>query len=331
MAMDATVSSARVAETPAARALRIGFGGLWLLDAVLQAQPGMFHMDMVSTVMQPAATGQPAWLASTIAWSIGVVSPHVATFNALIVALQALIGVLLLMGHRPRAVRAGAVLALIWALAIWLFGEGLGQLLTGSATGLNGAPGSALVYAAGAGLLLAQRGDDLCIAGRSLATWLVAGLFALSVALQLNPLFFQPLGLASVFGQSAGMAQPRIVALPLVWLANASGARPVLVNAVAVALLAAAALAAPWTAHGRVGQALLGALTLFLLAEWWLGQDFGMPFGGMATDPNTAVPVALLLVAGYLADRDRVGRARACAGRAEHVPTQSVAIGSQGA
>lgn len=304
VAVDVRPSGADIAETSAARALRVGFGSLWLLDGLLQAQPGMFTMDMVSTIMQPAATGQPGWLSALVAWSIRLVTPHIVVFNALVVALQIAIGIMLLVGGRPRVVRAGAVLALIWAVLIWLFGEGLGQMLTGSGTALSGAPGSALVYAFAAVLILAYRGDDARAAGRSVATWAVVGLFTLSVALELNPLFFQSLGLSSVFGQTAMMAQPHLVAAPIAWLTNVSGAHPALVNALAVGLLAAAALATPWTARGRAGAVLLGGLLLLLFAEWWLGQDFGMPFGGMATDPNTAVPAAVLLFAGYLADRE---------------------------
>ena len=294
----------RIDETPSARALRIGFGSLWLLDGLLQAQPGMFTMDMVSTIMQPAATGQPAWLASLIGWSIHVTTPHIVVFNTLVVALQLAIGILLLCGGRPRLVRTGAALALVWALVIWLFGEGLGQLLTGSASALSGAPGSALLYAVAAVMmLLAWPASDLRAAGRSLATWAVVALFALTVALQLNPLFFHSLGLASVFGQGAMMAQPRVLDAPIRWLTDASGARPGLVNGMVIGLMAAAALATPWITRGRLGVTLLAGLVLLLFAEWWLGQDFGMPFGGMATDPNTAAPALVLVLSGYLADR----------------------------
>ena len=33
-----------------------------------------------------------------------------------------------------------------WALGVWFFGEGLGMVLTGTASALTGAPGSVLLY-----------------------------------------------------------------------------------------------------------------------------------------------------------------------------------------
>jgi cytochrome oxidase Cu insertion factor (SCO1/SenC/PrrC family) len=44
----------------------------------------------------------------------------------------------------------------------------------------------------------------------------------------------------------------------------------------------------------------LVALLVLSLADWVLVEDFGF-FGGVGTDPNSMLPMALLLVAGYLA------------------------------
>ena len=40
--------------------------------------------------------------------------------------------------------------------------------------------------------------------------------------------------------------------------------------------------------------------TVFCLADWVLIEDFGF-FGGVGTDPNSMIPMALIFVAGYLA------------------------------
>ncbi len=52
----------------------------------------------------------------------------------------------------------------------------------------------------------------------------------------------------------------------------------------------------------NVGSYLRGSLagTLLCLADWVLVQDFGF-FGGVGTDPNSMVPMALVFIAGYLA------------------------------
>ncbi len=44
----------------------------------------------------------------------------------------------------------------------------------------------------------------------------------------------------------------------------------------------------------------IGALVVLCLADWVLVEDLGF-FGGLGTDPNSMLPMALLFVAGYLA------------------------------
>ena len=44
----------------------------------------------------------------------------------------------------------------------------------------------------------------------------------------------------------------------------------------------------------------IGALVVLCLADWVLVEDLGF-LGGLGTDPNSMVPMALLFVAGYLA------------------------------
>jgi hypothetical protein len=292
-----------VEESPAQRILRAGLGALWILDGLLQAQPGMFTMDMVSTIMQPAATGQPAWLSGLIGWSVRLVTPHVAAFNAIVVVLQLAIGVLMLLpGARAR--RTGMWLGLVWALMVWLFGEGLGQLLTGSSTALAGAPGSALVYAIAAGLwLLPGGGAGRRWRGRPAVAVVAGALFTLSALLQLNPLYFTALGLAAPFGQAAMMGQPAWLRAPIEWAVAASGSAPVLANAVVIAAFTLGALWLLGENAGRWERALTVATIVWLGIVWWLGQDFGMPFGGMATDPNTAAPLALLVWTAHVARR----------------------------
>jgi hypothetical protein len=41
-------------------------------------------------------------------------------------------------------------------------------------------------------------------------------------------------------------------------------------------------------------------LAVFCLADWVLVQDIGL-FGGLGTDPNSMIPLLLLVIAGYLA------------------------------
>lgn len=283
--------------------LRLGLAGLWLLDGLLQLQPQMFTMDMISNIMQPAATGEPGWLHGLIAWSIQWVTPNLVAFNWAVVAIQLAIGLTLLVPW-PKVMRGGLWLSIVWSALVWLFGEGFGQLLTGSATFLTGAPGSVFFYGVAAGLLLWSRGWDggphPWPAGLA-ATQVVAVSLLLAAALQLEPGFWASLGLGAVIASGAVMAQPHWLRWTLDVAAMAATLAPVLVNAVIVAISLGLGVAVMTAAGNRW---VLWATIGWLLVVWWIGQDMGALFSGMATDPNTAPVLVLLLWAGWRARAD---------------------------
>jgi hypothetical protein len=126
------------------RTLQIGLGLFWILDAALQFQPYMFSKNFVNTFILANAAGQPAvlrWLITNVGHFL---APHADVWNALFALIQLAIGVGLLF---PRTVRPALAISFPYALGVWVFGEGLGMILTGSATALTGAPGSVLLYA----------------------------------------------------------------------------------------------------------------------------------------------------------------------------------------
>jgi hypothetical protein len=126
----------------AQRTLQIILGLFWILDAALQFQPYMFSKGFVNTFVLANAGGQP----TVIRWVITNVGhflvPHIAVWNSLFALTQLAIGVGLLF---PRTVRPALAISFPYALGVWVFGEGLGMILTGSASALTGAPGSVLI------------------------------------------------------------------------------------------------------------------------------------------------------------------------------------------
>jgi hypothetical protein len=293
---------AAAGEPAARRVLRLGLGGLWLLDAALQAQPGMFGRALVTQVWAPAALGNPPWLAGLVNWSIAVASPHLAAFNAAIVAVQAATGLALLSG-RSRAVAAGAWASALFGLAVWLFGEGLGQLWTGTATVLSGAPGSAALYMAGGVLLLLP--EAVWYRPVPAPTAVGAAVLLLGALLQLQAPFWRSVGLSQAFAMAYMMRQPaslRRLVDAASWLASTA---PRAVNAGLIALLAAEAVLL-WRFPRRGAVVAATVATLALL--WLTGQDAGMLFSGMATDPNSAPLLALLVVSGAQPRDSAVGR-----------------------
>ena len=125
------------------RIVQIVLGLFWILDAALQFQPFMFSKSFVSTFVLANAPGQPAvihWVITNVGHFL---APNINVWNSLFALTQLAIGVGLLF---RRTVRPALALSFPYALGVWVFGEGLGMLFTGSATALTGAPGSVLLY-----------------------------------------------------------------------------------------------------------------------------------------------------------------------------------------
>jgi hypothetical protein len=138
------------------RILQVVLGVFWILDAGLQFQSFMFHRSFVETYVLPNANGQPAVVAWVITNIGHFIEPHIAVWNTLFALIQLAIGLGLF--YRP-TVRYALALSFAWAIGVWVLGEGMGMVLTGTASALTGAPGSVFMYAA-LGLLAWPTGRD---------------------------------------------------------------------------------------------------------------------------------------------------------------------------
>jgi hypothetical protein len=123
--------------------LQVILGLFWILDAALQFQPYMFGKGFVNSFILANASGQPAPIAWFMTHVGHFISPDVAVWNTLFAVVQLLIGTGLLF---RRTVRPALGVSFAWVLGVWFFGEGFGMMLTGTASALTGAPGSALMY-----------------------------------------------------------------------------------------------------------------------------------------------------------------------------------------
>ena len=89
-----------------------------------------------------------------------LVLTHPALFNAAFATIQLALAAGLLWRRTTRLALAGTI---VWALGVWWLGEGLGGLLTGTASPVTGAPGAALLYVVIAVLAWPRRaGRDRC-------------------------------------------------------------------------------------------------------------------------------------------------------------------------
>ena len=294
------------AEPRGRQVLRIGFGVLWILDGLLQAQPAM-PLGLASNVTQPSADGSPGWVRSLVDFAARGWTYHPVNAAAAAVWIQIGIGIWLLTAARGPWSRLGGVASVGWGLVVWIFGEAFGGIFAPGLSWLFGAPGAALLYAV-AGALIAL--PDRAWAGQRLGRAVLAatGVFLAGMALlQAWPgrgfwqgtVGRQPGNLASMAQGMAQTAQPGFLSSWVNGFGTFAAAHGFAVNLVVVAVLAAAGLALA-SGQRAVLRPALGLLLVLCAADWVLVQDLGV-FGGLGTDPNSMIPFALVAVGGYLA------------------------------
>jgi cytochrome oxidase Cu insertion factor (SCO1/SenC/PrrC family) len=317
--------SATAGEPVQARArwlLRTGFGVLWIFDGILQAQPKMAG-GLATQVMAPIAASSPGWVQHLVNWGGTAWSYHPVQAGAASVWIQVGIGTWLIVAvHGPVSRLAGAA-SVTWGLIVWVFGESFGGIFAPGLSWLTGAPGAVLIYVvAGALIALPEGAWRSPRSGRLLLAGL--GVFFVAMAvLQAWPGrgFWQgsvsgkPGTLSGMVAEMAGTPQPHFLSALLSAFASFATRYGVAVNLVVVIALAAMG-AAFLTGRPRVVRYAMWSGIVFCLADWVLIQDLGF-LGGLGTDPNSMIPLIVLISAGYLALTPAAREAEAPARAAE--------------
>jgi cytochrome oxidase Cu insertion factor (SCO1/SenC/PrrC family) len=109
----------------------------------------------------------------------------------------------------------------------------------------------------------------------------------------------QPGTLAGMVQSMAGTPQPHFLSALVSGFGSLDARHAFAVNLVVVIVLAALGLAF-LTGRPKLVRYAMWFAVAFGLADWVLVQDLGV-LGGLGTDPNSMIPMALLLAAGYLA------------------------------
>ena len=294
------------AEPDGRRLLRIGFGLLWVFDGILQAQPAM-AAGLPSQVIQPTAASSPGWVQHLVNWGGTTWSYHPIQAGAAAVWIQVGIGIWLLVAPSGLWSRTAGLVSAGWGLVVWVFGESFGGIFAPGLSWLFGAPGAALFYCV-AGVLVALPLAAWSTPRLGRGVLAVMGVFFLGMAvLQAWPGrgFWQgisgrqPGSLAAMTQTMAQTNQPSATAGWVNAFTAFDEAHGFAVNLFVVIALAAIGLAMV-TAWRRVLFPAVAATVVLCLATWVLVQDFGF-FGGLGTDPNSMIPMALVIVGGYLA------------------------------
>ena len=298
--------AAAVAEPAWRRLLRVGFGLIWVFDGILQAQPKM-AVGLPSQVIEPAAASSPPWVQHVVNWAGTTWSYHPMQAGASAVWIQVGIGIWLLVAARGPLSRLAGLVSVGWGLVVWVFGESFGGIFAPGLTWLFGAPGAALVYAVAGGLIAlperawrSRRLGQLTTAG--------TGLFLIGMAvLQAWPgrgfwqgiSHGQPGTLAGMTGSMAQTPQPGFLSGWVNAFTTFDEAHGFAVNLFVVAALAVTGAVFLSGRPRLIGPVLIG-FSVLCLADWVLIEDLGF-LGGLGTDPNSMIPMALLTAAGYLA------------------------------
>ena len=286
--------------------LRIGFGLLWIVDGILQAQPRM-AVGMPSQVIEPIAAASPRWVQQVVNWAGTNWSYHPMQAGASAVWIQVGIGIWMLVAARGPLSRLAGLVSVGWGLVVWVFGESFGGIFAPGLTWLFGAPGAVLIYAvAGALIALPERAWRTRGPGRLILGG--TGLFLVGMAvLQAWPGrgFWQGTShgqagtLTGMVQSMAGTPQPGFLSAWVSGFGSFTAAHGFAVNLFVVAALAVTGAAFLSGRPALIRPVLIG-FTVLCLADWVLIEDLGF-LGGLGTDPNSMIPFVLLAWAGYLA------------------------------
>jgi hypothetical protein len=302
-------ASDRPAALTARRRLQLALAGLWVLDGVLKLQPFMFTKDFAPMTIGDAAQGAPGWLADPMNWASRIVQDHPVGLMALFALVELTIGFGIAV---PRTLKPALIACMLWVPFLWFFAEGLGGLASGSASAFTGAPGASILYGLLAVLVwpVDQPGQSEAVrfvgARPAKAVWLVLwGLFAV---LAFRPVNTAPDAFSSAISDNTDGAPSWYLSLLHHAAAWTSGRGDEFGIAFGVLLaLVAVSVFSPWPRLVRAGMVLAIVLAALI---WVFGEGFGMPFMGMATDPDTGPLLALLALA-YWPVRHYIAEARA--------------------
>lgn len=280
------------------RTLQLVLATIWLLDGVLQLQAYFFSRAFGSQFLPMTAPGNPSFVARSITWSGAAIAHHAVLADSAFALVQLVIGFGI--AWRP-TLKLALVASIIWAVAVWWLGEGLGGVLSGAASPVNGAPGAVMLYALLAVLLWpSDRGEQRrsFMAARMVGT---PAAKAVWLVLWASLSYFAVLGAnRSSHGlhdliSSQASGEPGWLAFLDLHAASAVGNNGLAIS-IAIALLLAVVAVGVFLPVPVANATLVLAIFLSLVF-WVVGENFGALFSGSATDVNSGPLLVLLSIA----------------------------------
>ena len=288
------LTSAGLSEPRARTFLRIAFGCIWLFDGILQFQPGM-PLGLANEVVQPTVAGAPSWLRPLQTHAIHLWNAHPISLATGTAWIQVGIGLALIVSNAGIG-RLAAVAAAGWAFLIWLIGNGAGGAFAPASSILFGWPGATLFYCAAAiWIALPQGYFAKHFSGFTLR--MMALILAIAVVLQALPSagFWHGGNKNALTAMSRSMtdtSQPHVLSWIVLHVGTLAGSLGGGFNIIVILWLAVCA-GGLWYATTHDLNWPFVVLAIGCLFFWVASEDLAI-FGGVGTDINSLIPLAVL-------------------------------------
>ncbi len=290
--------------------LRWSFGLIWLVDGILQFQVSM-PLGLANNVVRPLEANTPEWLHSLMNHGVLLWNSHPINLAVGVAWLQVGIGLVLLVSNGMTGRIVGLVSA-GWAALVWLIGNGAGGIFVTGASFLFGWPGATVFYAL-AGFWIFVK-PEVFRRWFSLVTLrVIAVIVALGALLQLLPSteFWHggnTNALTAMTSYMTKIAQPHVLASLSRGVGRIAGSMGGGFNIIVVLWLVACAVGL-WFATTKGWRWPVWALVAGCIFFWVTSEDTSL-FGGLSTDFNSLLPLAVLAWCASPSLRDVPTRAR---------------------
>ncbi len=282
------------------RSLQLVLGVVWIFDGLLKFQPHVLKPEFLPTFIRQMAVDQPTLVGSALNHMANFISHEATMWVAVFGLIEIGIGLGLLF---RRTLKPALVASFVWGIGVYIFGEGIGMVLTGHTSPLQGAPGAVCFYGL-LGLLLWPRseqstegavGTESSAAAHglfggtgSLLLW--AAIWAFEAIIWMFP--FNRTG-DTISNQLADTAQgqPGWYAHLLTSFGHAFVGAGIWV-AVILGVLSLVIALGPLVSNRP--QVYIGLGIALALAYWVTGEGLGSLLTGGGTDPNNGPLVALI-------------------------------------
>lgn len=288
------LSSGGLGEARSRTYLRMAFGTIWLIDGILQFQASM-PLAMANGIVAPAAAGTPSWLHALMFDGIGIWNNHPIALAVGTAWIQVGIGLLLLVSN-AKIGRLAAAVSVGWAAMIWLVGNGAGGIFQSSNSILFGWPGASLFYLV-AGVWLALPPTNFPFRFSRYTLRGLSVLAAVGALLQCLPSrgFWHGGNTNAMTTMTSTMtqaSQPHALAWIVRHFGDFTGTIGGGFNVIVIIWLGACAVGL-WLASDRDLRWPTRTFVIGCLFFWVVAED--VPFwGGLATDLNSLIPLAIL-------------------------------------